>query len=454
MAATTTQTLEPLSAMELENRNQDNSFHQDDQLRALETDPDADAIMHASLLADSEVPDGGYGWVVVFSGAVITWWFVGAAYTWGVMQAALVEQKKYPPATLAFVGSLVPAMIAILAIPNATLIRKLGARTTGLTGIFLLGLGSILAGFAVDSILGLFMTWGLICGIGTSLCFMTASITPAQYFKAKRGVANGIVYAGGGLGGTAMSFILNALIKNVGIPWAFRIFGFMILSTGLPAAWLMKERVPIRKTQFVEWKLFKDVRFLLVFAVGVIGTFPLFVPPFFLPLYSNSLGLSSAAGAGLLAAFNFCSAIGRLGSGFACDKLGSLTTLFLTLLLSALSLMVMWPLSSSLGPLVAFVIINGMANGGFFSTMPTVVGNVFGSARVGVAMGMIVSGWIGGYLMGAPIAGYILDAAGGENAGIGPYRPAIFYAGSMAIIATVLSAIVRLRVDRSFKKMV
>lgn len=169
---TTTHTLEPSPVIELENRNQENNEHQNDQLRALETDPDADAIMHASLLADSEVPDGGYGWVVVFSGAVITWWFVGASYTWGVMQAALVEQKKYPPATLAFVGSLVPAMIAILAIPNATIIRKVGARTTGLTGISLLGLGSILAGFAVDSIPGLFMTWGLVCGMGTSLCFM------------------------------------------------------------------------------------------------------------------------------------------------------------------------------------------------------------------------------------------------------------------------------------------
>jgi hypothetical protein len=40
-----------------------------------------------------------------------------------------------------------------------------------------------------------------------------------------------------------------------------------------------------------------------------------------------------------------------------------------------------------------------MSNGGFFSTMPTVVGNVFGSARVSVAMGMIVTGWAGGYLL-------------------------------------------------------
>jgi hypothetical protein len=31
--------------------------------------------------------------------------------------------------------------------------------------------------------------------------------------------------------------------------------------------------------------------------------------------------------------------------------------------------------------------------------MPTVVGSVFGSRRVSVAMGMIVTGWGGGYLM-------------------------------------------------------
>lgn len=68
-------------------------------------------------------------------------------------------------------------------------------------------------------------------------------------------------------------------------------------------------------------------------------------------------------------------------------------------MLSAVSMLALWPVSSTLGPLIAFVIINGAANGGFFSTMPTVVGAVFGSRRVGVAMGMIVTGWAGGYLM-------------------------------------------------------
>jgi predicted MFS family arabinose efflux permease len=58
--------------------------------------------------------------------------------------------------------------------------------------------------------------------------------------------------------------------------------------------------------------------------------------------------------------------------------------------------------------------------------MPTLVGSIFGSTRVAVAMGMVVTGWAGGYLMGAPIAGYILNAFGGEEAGFKAYRPAMY----------------------------
>ena len=123
------------------------------------------------------------------------------------------------------------------------------------------------------------------------------------------------------------------------------------------------------------------------------------MPPFFLPLYASSLHLAASAGAGLVAGFNLSSAVGRLISGLLCDVIGPLNSLFLTLIISALSMLVLWPASTSLGPLIAFVIINGAANGGFFATMPTVAGTVFGSVRVSVAMGMIVSGWAGGYLL-------------------------------------------------------
>lgn len=140
---------------------------------------------------------------------------------------------------------------------------------------------------------------------------------------------------------------------------------------------------------------------------------------------------------------------------------------------------VIWPVSDSLGPLVVFVIINGAANGAFFATMPTVVGTVFGSQRVSVAMGMVVTGWAGGYLMvraylppmseerpesdramlidslqGAPIAGYLLEAHGGEKSTLAAYHPAMFWAGSLAVLAMALVAMVRLYVNKDIMRRV
>ena len=85
---------------------------------------------------------------------------------------------------------------------------------------------------------------------------MVVSITPAQYFRAKRGIANGIVYAAGGLGGAVISFVMNALLDRVGVQWTFRIIGFATWGTGLPAAYLIKQRVPIPPSAVVDWYLF------------------------------------------------------------------------------------------------------------------------------------------------------------------------------------------------------
>ena len=281
---------------------------------------------------------------------------------------------------------------------------------------------------------------------------MAVSVIPAQYFQRKRGLANGIVFAGGGLGGAAISIAAEQLIRRLGTAWAFRVTGLLTLATGLPAAWLLRERSRRLRTTFIDWRLFKNPRFSLLFLAGMIAMFPLFVPPFFLPLYAQSLNLSSATGAALVAGFNFSSALGRITMGLLCDRLGPINTLFLSLLLSGLSMLLMWPFSGGLGLLLAFAIVNGFGNGGFFSTMPTVVGNVFGSERVALAFGMIVTGWSGGYLAGAPIAGYLLSAFGGEAAGLRAFRPAVFYAGSMAMGAAGLVLAMRVLTERKLLK--
>ncbi|GJC83386.1 putative transporter ESBP6 [Colletotrichum liriopes] len=381
---------------------------------------DGDPILRASREADSAVPEGGYGWVVVGGCFVVAWWIIGTSYSWGVIQSALIDDGLGTPAVLSFVGSLAAALISAMAIVNSRVMRRIGPRKTGLLGIALLGVSELLSSFAVKNVGAMFATSGVIMGLGM-----------------RRGLANGIVFAGGGLGGAVNSFALDAVLNRLGSAWAYRVLALVTLATGLPAAWLIKERVPVRSSGFVEWRLFKNFTFLLVFLAGA------------------SIGLSSSTGAGLVAGFNFSSAVGRICCGALCDAFGALNVLFVSLALSAVSILAIWPASTTLGPMVVFVVINGISNGGFFSTMPTVVGNVFGSARVSVAMSMIVTGWAGGYLMvgfiplrdGCPIAGYLLEAYGGAENGLQAYRPAMFYAGSLSLAAAGLVALVRFRIN-------
>ncbi|KAL7941475.1 major facilitator superfamily domain-containing protein [Trichoderma barbatum] len=449
MATSTTTAVEFVELPLQSNASGHNRFHNNTSADESQNSS-SDDILEASRVADSVVPDGGYGWVVVGACAVISWWFIGMGYSWGVIQGDLVEKGLSSPATLSYVGSLAVALISCMAILNARIIRAIGAQRTALLGIFLVGMSEIVSSFAVSSLAGLFITSGVTLGLGMSLCFMAVSATPAQYFSKKRGLANGIVFAGGGFGGATTSFLLDAVIQRFGTAWAYRVLGLVTLCTGLPAAWLVKERSPVKTAGFVEWRLFRDFGFVIIFTAGAIATFPLLVPAFFIPLYSRSVGLSSSTGAGLLAGFNLSSAAGRILCGFSCDKFGALNVLLFSLLINAVTMLALWPASTTLAPLTVFVVLNGMANGGFFAVYPTVVGNLFGSQRVSVAMAMIVTGWGGGYLMGSPIAGYLLDAYGGTGSGFQAYRPAITYAGCMGLGATGLVAIARFRKNRKF----
>jgi hypothetical protein len=77
---------------------------------------------NGAIVQDTTVPDGGYGWVAVFGCDVLTWWFVGTTYSWGVIQAAVVKEGLSEASTRSFVGSLTTVCVAFLAIMNARIV--------------------------------------------------------------------------------------------------------------------------------------------------------------------------------------------------------------------------------------------------------------------------------------------------------------------------------------------
>ena len=408
----------------------------------------------ASTNITSAIPDGGYGWVVVFSCSWITFLGFGLSGAWGVIQTALLETSLdgTSTSTVTFIGSLGLGCVVALSLFGTSLMRLIGARTAALLGILLLGIGELTSGWTTSSVGGLFGTSGVLVGMGICLCYAISNNLPTQYFSGKLGLANGIIKAGGGLGSTVLAIALEALIQRVGIPWMFRILGLVTLSTGLPAAWLIKERSPPRNAPFIDLSMFRSLAFNAVFLASAIGTFSLFIPPYFLPLFARSAGLSSRMGAGLVAGFNACTAIGRFAAGPICDWIGPLNTFLLTMSVNALSVLAIWTVSNSIGPLTIFAIINGVSNGAFFTTLPTVVASMVGPGLAIVGMSMNVTGWTAGYLLGTPIAGYLLEATGADKAtSVDPYLPAILYAGGIAFVSSAFVLLARLKMDRRLK---
>ncbi|GAA6040718.1 hypothetical protein JCM8097_000890 [Rhodosporidiobolus ruineniae] len=380
---------------------------------------------------------------------------VGGIYAWGVFQDALVAEGVGSSSTLSWIGSTQACVQALLAIPVNRLVAAYGPRRIAVAGSLFAGLAPILASFSIHNVGGLVVTAGIMFGLGVGLAFFAAATLPTSYFLRRRNIATGIAFAGGGLGGAVLSIIIAQLLERLSIAWTFRIVGFLTLVLNLPAALALKgrvPRVPLRGgggAKVFDWSLFKDVRFALLLVGTSIAIFPLFVPPFFLPLYGSSIGLSASTSSFILAGFNLASAGGRIGFGLGADAFfGSINSLVICLAIVGLSTLAIWPVATSLAPLIVFAVINGFCAGGMFSLVPGVIASVFGSKRLGVVFSMTLSFWTPGYFMGSPIAGYLLQAFGGPAGGVEAYRPAMFYSGALSLLAAICVGAVRVRTSR------
>ncbi|KAK4048906.1 hypothetical protein OIV83_004462 [Microbotryomycetes sp. JL201] len=422
-------------------------------------------------------PDGGLAaWIQIACCFVLFFTSVGTIYSWGVFQDALEEKQVASSSTLAFIGSTQATFQAIFAIPIRRIVAAYGPRNVALVGGALAGIGPILASFASNSVPGLLFLQAFFFGTGQALMFYCIATLPSTYFNRRRNLATGICYSAGGFGGAIVSLMTSRLITKLDVPWALRILGLTFLTLNLPAAWMLKSRTPRvpwtrkqdkdKKTaddddqataaQFVDWRLFKDIRFSLFFIAAAIVVFPLFVPAFFIPVFArSSLGLSSGAAAAVLAGFNVASAVGRIAFGIGADVyLGSVNALFICLAGFAVSTLLIWPFATSIVPLALFAVLSGLTAGGFFSLIPGVLATLFGTKTLAVAFPMVVTAFTPGYLLGSPTAGYLLEAVGGPSQGFSAFRPAIFYAGSLSFVSAVLMGLVRFKEGGSWRRKV
>ncbi|SCV69602.1 BQ2448_2622 [Microbotryum intermedium] len=316
------------------------------------------------------------------------------------MQEAL---KDLGP-SVSWIGSVQAASEAAFAIPIMRLVGAYGPRKVAFVGALIASSGPFLASFSPKSFPGLLITEGLVFGIGQSLIFFPAATLPSSYFQKRRNMATGLTYAGGGISGAGFSLLSSVLLRRWGVAWSLRCLVLVYLCITLPASYLIRARLPTKPLRgggpAVDWAMFKDPRFVCMFFGISFALFPLF-------------------------GFNLSSALGRIGFGLGADRLlGSLNAMILCLFVFGTSTMIIWPFATSLAPLAVFAVNNG-AVAGVYSleyilvscylqgwttrpynspSLPRCGGEFVRYGDVEITFGMMVSGWAGGYALGAPIA--------------------------------------------------
>lgn len=94
-----------------------------------------------------------------------------------------------------------------------------------LLGACLSGLGLLISSFA-DSVYILYVTFGLLFGMGSSLCYSCSLLILPRYHTTYWALAHGIALAGNGAGGLGLSPANGALLRAVGIKTGFRVSSF------------------------------------------------------------------------------------------------------------------------------------------------------------------------------------------------------------------------------------
>lgn len=293
------------------------------------------------------------------------------------------------PLTYAFVGGLSISQ-ALLISPIATVMtRVFSTRVTLLLGVLLQTVSFIGASFATK-LWQLILSQGLCFGYGMGLLFVGSVGIIPQWFTTKRSLANGVSTAGSGFGGLVYSLAANAIIKRIGLAWAFRILGIVSGVANAISAILLKDRnVAVGSVQVpFDLSLFKRMEYWLLLGWACFSMLGYVAVLFSLPSYAISVGLSAQQASVVGAILNLGQMIGRPPVGYFSDAAGRINMAAIMTFFAAFFSFVIWIFAKSYGVLLFYAILGGTVVGVFWTTIGPVQAEVVGLKNIPAALSM------------------------------------------------------------------
>ncbi|KAK3088257.1 hypothetical protein FSP39_016662 [Pinctada imbricata] len=171
-------------------------------------------------------PDGGYGWLVVFSSMMVHFIIGGFERSAGVIYLIFIERFGQSAAATAWVTSL-PSSLRLIFGPVVSMTsNRFSCRSVVIGGSIVFTITTVISAFA-PNLEFLFLVFGAIGGIARSFCYAPAVMMVGLYFNKRRGLAVGLSTCGVGFGSFAIPPLVELAYSNYGF------HGAMILLAGL-----------------------------------------------------------------------------------------------------------------------------------------------------------------------------------------------------------------------------
>ncbi|MBA4251842.1 MAG: hypothetical protein C0425_07090 [Chlorobiaceae bacterium] len=391
-------------------------------------------------------------WTVPFAGFLFTL-MGGIAYAWGVFVVPLKEQYGWTTTEATLPFSVYLSILAFSMIPAGKLQDKYGPRRVSIVGAVLFFVAYSLASF-IDSIASawwLVMTYGVIAGVASGICYACAIPAARKWFPDRPGLAISVSVTGFGLAALFFAPLLAIhLIPNFGIAQTFFILGVLTSSVAIFASWLT--RFPPEGWKPDNWTLEEDPSVKTTFLLHestqkealknplILGIwFPFFLVIFggimcvgLISKYAQLIiGLTPAEAAIAMSVFAFFNGFGRPVAGFLGDKFGPMRTMITTYIIQTIILFSFTTFAVSMLSLYIFVAFIGWSFAVTLALFPVVTTMSFGIKNLGAIYGIVFSAFGAAALLGPIVGALLFDFTDS-------YTSSFMLAGSLCFIGLML----------------